>query len=46
MSAATNETVLDTARKVHLGIWGDEHDDITRAFFCWEVPNRQSWAVR
>ena len=33
-----NETVLDPARKVHLGIWRDEPDDITRAFFRWEVP--------
>ena len=37
MSATKNETVLDPARRTHLGIWRDEHDDITREFFRWEV---------
>ncbi len=41
MSAASrsnNETILDPGRKTHLGIWRDEHDDITREFFRWDVP--------
>ena len=32
------ETVLDPHRLVHLGIWRDELDDLTRRFFRWEVP--------
>ena len=33
-----HETTLDPARTTHLGIWRDEHDDLTRAFFNWNVP--------
>ncbi|MCU0270346.1 MAG: hypothetical protein MUF83_17110 [Acidimicrobiales bacterium] len=32
------ETVLDAGRLPHLGIWRDEHDELTRAFFAWDVP--------
>ena len=33
------EMQLDPARRTHLGIWRDEHDDLTRAFFDWNVPD-------
>ncbi len=32
------ETELDRDRSPHLGIWRDEHDDLTREFFDWNVP--------
>ena len=32
------ETELDPQRSTHLGIWRDEHDELTRTFFDWEVP--------
>ncbi len=32
------ETTLDAERQPHLGIRRDEHDDLTREFFNWEVP--------
>jgi hypothetical protein len=32
------ETTLDANRQVHLGIWRDEHTDLTRRFFRWDVP--------
>ena len=32
------ETTLDPRRITHLGIWRDEHDELTRAFFGWDVP--------
>ena len=35
---APYETVLDPGREAHLGIWRDEADDISRAFFTWDVP--------
>ena len=33
------ETSLDPQRSTHLGIWRDEHDEISRAFFDWDVPD-------
>ncbi|MEM7286158.1 MAG: hypothetical protein AAF480_07390 [Actinomycetota bacterium] len=35
---AARETRLDPDRQTHLGIWRDEHDDLTREFFDWNVP--------
>ncbi|MCP3937894.1 MAG: hypothetical protein GY708_21305 [Actinomycetia bacterium] len=35
---AAHETTLDPDRHTHLGIWRDEHDDLTRRFFDWNVP--------
>ncbi len=32
------ETTLDAKRQPHIGIWRDEHDDLTREFFQWDVP--------
>ncbi len=32
------ETTLDAGRHPHVGIWRDEHDDLTREFFDWNVP--------
>jgi ribonuclease Z len=37
-SPTANETTLDLDRVTHLGIWRDEHDNITREFFDWTVP--------
>ena len=36
---AEHETVLDPNRSTHLGIWRDEHDELTREFFRWDVPD-------
>ncbi len=36
---ADRETTLDPGRQVHLGIWRDEHDDLTRDVFTWNVPD-------
>jgi hypothetical protein len=33
------ETGIDPSALVHLGIWRDEHDDLTRRFFRWDVPD-------
>jgi hypothetical protein len=33
------ETRLDADRHPHVGIWRDEHDDLTREFFDWNVPD-------
>ena len=35
---ADYETTLDPDRTTHLGIRRDEHDDLTREFFAWDVP--------
>jgi hypothetical protein len=35
---AAHETTLDPQRSVHVGIWRDEHDRLTRTFFRWDVP--------
>ena len=35
---AAHETHLDPNRHTHLGICRDEHDDLTRRFFDWDVP--------
>ena len=32
------ETTLDPNRTPHVGIWRDEHDDLTREFYKWNVP--------
>lgn len=34
----SHETTLDHSEPIHLGIWRDDHSDLTRAFFGWEVP--------
>jgi len=39
VSVAKKETVLDSRRQTHLGIWRDEHDDITRDFYRWDVAD-------
>ena len=39
VTRATHETELDPDRQTHLGIWRDEHDDLTRDFFDWNVPD-------
>ena len=36
---AEHETSLNPNRDTHLGIWRDEHDDITREFFTWDVTD-------
>lgn len=39
------ETTLDPDRDTHLGIWRDEHDDLTRTFFDWNVPDLPAGVV-
>jgi hypothetical protein len=36
---ARHETALAHPDVVHLGIWRDEHDDLSREFFDWAVPD-------
>jgi len=40
------ETQLDGARQPHLGIWRDEHDDLTREFFKWDVPALPDYVLK
>jgi len=35
---SAHETTLDPNRMVHVGIWRDEHDELTRRFYRWDVP--------
>lgn len=39
------ETFLDPDRMVHLGIWRDEHDEWSRRFFRWDVPELPAHVV-